>query len=94
MSHQTSLSLFFNQDLLMHIFSIFTRTTQGNGHTSSALFSYVSLSRLDWIELYWMMPILIGEASLLSQSTDSLSETLPQTYPEVLFTNYLDIPLA
>ena len=41
MSHQP-LSLFFNQDRLMHIFSIFTRTTQGNCHTSSAFLFYVS----------------------------------------------------
>ena len=37
-----SLSLFFNQDLFMHIFSIFTRTTQGDSHTSSAFLLYVS----------------------------------------------------
>lgn len=40
-----SLSLFFNQDLFMHIFSIFTRTTQGDYHTSSAFLFYVSPQR-------------------------------------------------
>lgn len=59
MSHQP-LSLFSNQDLLMHIFSIFTRTTQGDCHTSSAFLFYVSpqwtesgLTILDDAQPHW-----------------------------------------